>query len=278
MTTKAKSASITQKLLAVVARSGVRYENLVTAFLIERLVARFIADESLCKSLVFKGGFVSMKAYDSARHTVDLDALLLKSNIKKTLERTKTAAESDLNDGVWYHFESQIDLETQGKYGGIRQVYRAGIGEKLKSVKKAQIVNFDLGFGDPVTPGPVKTTTASLVFQEELIWSIYPIETMIAEKIHALVFLGSVNSRSKDVYDLGVFLPRADAKILKMALKNSFSYRKTELPEHISRALKQLDTTTLERGWKKAIAYVANAPQFKVAFQKVVSCLEQMGF
>lgn len=94
------------------AKSGVRYENLVTAFLIERLVARMIANESLRKSLVFKGGFVSMKIYESSRYTVDLDALLLKSDIEKTLKQTKTAAEFDLNDGVWFHFESQIDQES----------------------------------------------------------------------------------------------------------------------------------------------------------------------
>ena len=278
MTTEALGTSISQKLLNLNKKMGIPYASLVTVFLIERLVARLITDELLRKSLVFKGGFVSMRVYNSSRYTVDLDALLIKSNIEKTLERTRVAAEYDLNDGAWFNFESQIDLKTQGEYGGIRQIYRAGIGKKLKSVKKAQIINFDLGFGDPITPDPVNMILRALVFQEELSWSVYPIETMIAEKIHALIFLGAANSRSKDVYDLMVFLPKSDAKILKMALKKSFTYRKTELPQNISKVLKQLDITTLERGWKRAIAYIIDAPKFDIAFGNVISYLEEMGF
>ena len=50
------------------------------------------------------------------------------------IERVKRQAESDLNDGVWLRYESQIDLATQGEYGGIRHSYRAGIGEVLKNL------------------------------------------------------------------------------------------------------------------------------------------------
>lgn len=49
-----------------------------------------------------------------------------------------------------------MDLATQGEYGGIRHTYRAGIGELLKDIKRAQIINLDLGIGDPITPGPQK--------------------------------------------------------------------------------------------------------------------------
>ena len=58
----------------------------------------------------------------------------------------------------------------------------------------------------------------SVLSGEELNWSVYPIETIIAEKLHALVSHGDQNSRSKDVHDLAVFLPKADAKVLKEAV------------------------------------------------------------
>ena len=217
MSTKAKGTSVTQKLLALKEKAGVPFANIATAFLIERLVVRLIADKNLRASLVFKGGFVSMKVYASPRYTIDLDALLLKANIQETLQQTKKAAEVDLDDGVWFKFEEQVDLQTQGEYGGFRQVFRAGIGPVLKNLKKAQIVNFDLGIGDPITPEPTKATTTTLLSGEELSWSVYPIETMIAEKLHALISLGAANSRSKDVYDLSIFLPKANSKILASA-------------------------------------------------------------
>lgn len=75
----------------------------------------------------------------------------------------RSCAESHLDDGVWFRFEDQVDLTTQGEYGGIRQVYRAGIGEVFKELTKAQMIHFDLGIGDPVTPAPKKIETPSLV-------------------------------------------------------------------------------------------------------------------
>jgi hypothetical protein len=121
-------------------------------FIIERLVARLVADQNLSESLVFKGGFVGLRVYESNRYTIDLDALLMKANVGPTLARVKERAMTDLGDGVWFVFEEQLDLATQGEYGGIRQTYRAGLGEPPKDLKRAQIVHFDLGIGDPITP------------------------------------------------------------------------------------------------------------------------------
>lgn len=275
MSSKAKGTSVTQKLLALQSKAGVPFANIATAFLIERLVARLIANKELRKSLVFKGGFVSMKVYASQRYTIDLDALLLKANIEETLQQTKVAAQLDLDDGVWFKFEEQVDLETQGEYGGFRQVYRAGIGPELKNLKKAQIVNFDLGIGDPVTPGPTKATTTALISGEEISWSVYPIETMIAEKLHALISLGAANSRSKDVYDLSIFLPQAEPKTVAEALKKTFAFRSTDLPADFADAVSRLDTKALERGWNRAVASIQDAPKFQEAFAKVISLLEQ---
>jgi hypothetical protein len=226
MTTKSKGNSIRQKLVDLSTEQGVPFPNLETAFLIERLVARLVSHEELRKVLVFKGGFVGLKVYDSPRYTVDLDALLLRANLEPTLKLTKTTAEVDLEDGVWFRFESQIDLTTQGEYGGIRQVFRAGIGEVMKNIKKAQAVNFDLGIGDPVTPKPVKTKIPALLDDGEISWSVYPIETMIAEKLHALIAIGNANSRSKDIHDLALFLPQAETKILREALQSVLHFVK----------------------------------------------------
>lgn len=276
MTTKSKGESVRQRLLKLSEKMGVAFANLETIFIIERLVVRLLANEHLRKSLVFKGGFVGLKVYESPRFTVDLDALLVKSNLEKTLEETKAAAEKEIADGVWFHFEEQINLTAQGEYGGIRQVFRSGVGERLKNPKKAQIVNFDLGIGDPVTPKPVAADTPALLSQEDLSWSVYPVETIIAEKLHAIVAHADANSRSKDIHDLAVFLPRADREILKDALEKCFEYRKTQLPKSFMTLLKELNTTVLERGWPSAVASVVGAPRFSDAFEKVITQLTEM--
>lgn len=62
MTTKAKGTSIRQKLIHLSVENGVPFQNLETAFILERLVARLTADAELQKHLVFRGGFVALKS------------------------------------------------------------------------------------------------------------------------------------------------------------------------------------------------------------------------
>jgi predicted nucleotidyltransferase component of viral defense system len=277
MTTKAKGTSIRQKILDLGKKLGVEPRDLETVFMIERLVARLTANKKLEKNLVFKGGFVGLKIYESPRYTIDLDALLKKYNIDVTLELIKQQAELDLNDGVWFRFESQTDLATQGEYGGIRQSYRSGIGEVLNNVKKAQVIHFDLGIGDPITPGPIKKHTPSIILEnEEISWSVYPIETVCAEKLHALISHGNENSRSKDVHDLAIFLTKVEVHILKEAIRRSFEFRSTELPTSFYSEIKKLNTNRLERGWASAVDSIPNAMSFKATFEKMLKLIGEI--
>ena len=111
MTTKAKVTSVRQKLINLSVENGVPFQNLETAFILERLVARLTADAELQKHLV----------YNSERYTLDVDALIVKSDVESILECAKRSAETDLNDGVWFRFEDQVDLGTQGEYGGVQR-------------------------------------------------------------------------------------------------------------------------------------------------------------
>ena len=97
MTTKAKGSSVRQKLINLSSELAVPYQNLETTFILERLVARLTADEKLYKHLVFKGGFVGLKVYNSSRYTVDVDALVVQASVDSTLERARACAEIDLD-------------------------------------------------------------------------------------------------------------------------------------------------------------------------------------
>ncbi|MFN8945835.1 MAG: nucleotidyl transferase AbiEii/AbiGii toxin family protein, partial [Pseudobdellovibrionaceae bacterium] len=153
----------------------------------------------------------------------------------------------------------------------------AGIGEVLKDLKKAQVVNFDLGIGDPVTPAPKNVVTPTMLeTNEEISWSVYPIETICAEKLHALISHGDLNSRSKNIHDLAIFLPNADSKTLKEAIKKSFAFRETDVPPSFLNVLKKLDTTSLERGWANAVASVKDASSFMIAFQNLLDQVSKL--
>jgi hypothetical protein len=277
MNTKAKSDSVRKKLSNLAHKLNVPYRNLETVFLIERLVVRLVADKTLSQHLVFKGGFVGLRVHGSPRYTIDLDALIVQANVEPILELAKQRAQTDSEDCVWFRFEGQMTLATQGEYGGVRQVYRAGIGEVLPDLKRAQIIHFDLGIGDPITPGPQKTKTPSYLPQNaDIGWSVYPVETICAEKLHALISHGDANSRSKDVYDLSVFLPKADGEVLGTALERCFEFRGTDLPEKISPVIKKINTHRLEQGWANSMSSVAKAPEFKTAFDAVLKHITQL--
>ena len=63
----------------------------------------------------------------------------------------------------------------------------------------------------------------------------YPVYTVIAEKLHAIVLLGMTNSRMKDYLDLSVLLAREqlDAAVLAKALQATFERRGTALPAEV---------------------------------------------
>ena len=268
--------SISAKISNLARKQGVTYQSMSTAFLIERLLARIVSDKTLLKKLVFKGGYVGLRVYNSERYTVDLDALLLNADVEKTLIKTAKAIESDIADGTWFELETQIDLKNQGEYGGVRQVYRGGIGEKPSDIRKAQIIHFDLGIGDPVTPSPVLTKTPELIGVEEISWQVYPVETIIAEKLQTLIVRGGDNSRAKDVFDLYFYMSKADYQLLVIAIEKCFEFRETELPIDTVKFLSDIDTTILKKGWIGAVASLKDAPSFEKAFKYILNELQKI--
>ena len=61
----------------------------------------------------------------------------------------------------------------------------------------------------------------------------------------------------------------ADPDILETAQKRCFEFRKSELPKEVSEEIKKINTHRLEQGWAKSVSTVANAPEFKYAFDAV---------
>ena len=97
-----QAKSIRQKLSNFSQKQGVSYQYIATSFLLERLVARIVSDSNLYKSIIFKGGYVALRIYESNRYTIDLDALLSKPHLRETLKQVKKSAEKDIGDAVWF--------------------------------------------------------------------------------------------------------------------------------------------------------------------------------
>jgi hypothetical protein len=93
-------------------------------------------------------------------------------------------------------------------------------------------VQVDVGFGDAVHPAPVKLQYPSLLGLPTPRLRAYPREAVVAEKFHAMVALGELNSRRKDFYDLSVLAGgfRFDGARLGASIRATFDRRATDLP------------------------------------------------
>ena len=114
-------------------------------------------------------------------------------------------------------------------YGGQRVTVQGKIGTaRLK-------VQVDIGIGDAVTPAPEWLDYPSLLGFPSPRLRAYPRETVLAEKLHAMVLLGVRNSRMKDYFDVRALLRegRLDEALLARAIAATFERRRTALPEAV---------------------------------------------
>jgi hypothetical protein len=97
---------------------------------------------------------------------------------------------------------------------------------------KARIpLQVDVGFGDVVTPKARMIVYPTLLDFPAPRIQACPRETVVAEKLQAMVVLGIANSRMKDFYDLYVLARdfAFDGTTLTRAIKATFKRRKTEI-------------------------------------------------
>jgi predicted nucleotidyltransferase component of viral defense system len=255
--------SIQQKLANLSKKLGQNYNALALEFALERLVARLRSDAKLEKALVFKGGFVMLKVYGSNRLTVDVDTSLYGLSIEETESRAKTMIEKDFQDGIWMGAVQSEKMEHQTEYNGLRLTARYSFGDpKVKTSRLGKLI-LDIGISDVVTPGPQDAILEPLLGGAPISWRVYPIESIVAEKLHALVSHGNLNSRFKDVFDLTHLLPRCkNKKTLLKAISNSFQSRETPIPKSFSDFWNALDKETLQRSTGSVSMSIGKTPDF----------------
>lgn len=124
-------------------------------------------------------------------------------------------------------------IRDESDYGG----FRVRLDALLDSARiRLQV---DVGFGNAIVPGAQETDYPTLVNSPTPRVRAYPREAVVAEKLHAMVVLGSVNSRWKDFYDLYVLstLFPFNGETLARSIAATFDRRKTAIPESLPIAL-----------------------------------------
>lgn len=167
---------------------------------------------------------------EAIRPTRDADLLGFGDINAETLRAifTEICAMEVERDGLEFD-ESSLrvaPIRVEDAYGGQRATLVARLGTaRLK-------VQVDVGIGDAVFPEPEWIEYPSLLNLPKPRLRAYRPETAIAEKLHAMVELGSKNSRMRDFFDIQALAAAAsfEGAVLSRAIAETFARRRTTVP------------------------------------------------
>ena len=268
--------SIRSKLLNIAKEENTFYQTVLTRYFQERLLYR-ISQTRYRNNFYLKGGAL-MYAYERfvARPTLDID--FLSNNISNEGESIVKAFKEICSvpyeeDGVTFDVEQITDQNiTEFKdYHGIR----LSIPVRMDTI--SQVMTMDIGFGDVVTPKPVDLDYPILL--EHLPSAkilAYSLETVIAEKLHAVVDLADQSSRMKDYYDLYTILhnEKFDADVLQEAIIRTFENRHTPYDDNTMFFRKEFsENQQMQVRWQAFIKKITKNTE--LAFAEVVTYIQE---
>lgn len=228
-------ASIRARLLAKAKAEGQDFNLVLTRYALERLLYRLGAS-GYAERFLLKGALLFDLWFDIPhRPTRDADLLGFgpaEIPVLEALFRELCVAVGEPEDGIRFQAETvrAEEIRKEANYGGIR-VTLVGLLAGARCP-----VQVDVGFGDAVTPAPEPVEYPTILPELPAPrLRAYPRETVVAEKLEALVTLGIANSRMKDYFDLWVLASHADfdGDTLARAVRATFERRATQIPEGV---------------------------------------------
>lgn len=248
-----KGASVHARLRNLSKERGVDMVALLRRYAQERLLYR-LSVSAEAENFCVKGGLL-LSAYnggDLLRPTEDIDFNGFDpdsdvADIELAIRRVLATEVED--DGVRFHPDTiKVQKDRVGRIPGGKIAFQA-------TVHTARVdVRVDVGFGNPVSPEVTKllmpTLIDGLVPRPEVL--AYPLETVIAEKVHAMAQFGIANTRVKDYFDIWM-LSRThafDGDTLAEAIRRTFEAQGRDIPETPLEGLTEDYAEDQERPWR----------------------------
>jgi hypothetical protein len=231
------AASVRTRLLSYSKAKREDFTYVLTRYALERLLARL--ERSAYRETFTLKGAMLFRVWSPTLHrpTKDLDLLgsgapdigRLEGIFQELCEVSVDA------DGVIFDPKSvhAARIKEDAEYEGVRVNVTAHIGSARLELQ------VDVGFGDAVTPAIVEVEFPTLLGAPAPRLRAYPRESVVAEKLEAMVHLGIANSRMKDFFDVW-FLAHTfafDGPTLSAAIRATFERRRTPVPEVMPTAL-----------------------------------------
>lgn len=265
------AASILAKLKNKAKNEGIPLQQLLNLFCQEEFIRR-LSGSNYKKNLILKGGFLLYSISEfTARPTIDADYLLKNySNDFDSIEKLVREIISLPSKNDFINFEIRgLEIISENKeYHGIR-VSLIGIIGRTKTP-----FYIDFGVGDIIIPSPVERTLPVLLpgFEKPVILT-YSLESIVAEKLDAIISLMEATGRMKDFYDIYYLATTFDfdGRKLQEAIYETLSNRGTPYEKDsvvvIARLIKDVE---IQKRWAN---FCKNILGYELDFGGVVNII-----
>jgi predicted nucleotidyltransferase component of viral defense system len=223
------AASVHQRLLNVARTTQRPFHEILQYYAIERFLYR-LAQSRYGTQFVLKGALTLRLWYGvTSRPTRDIDLLGRMQNDPEFISQVirELCQLGDMEDGLVFAPASvcTMPIVEAAEYEGVRVSFHGHLG-------KARVaMQLDIGFGDIVTPAPVAVIFPVILPLPAPHLQAYNRETVIAEKLQAMVTLGELNTRMKDFYDVWLLANSYgfNGPLLVQAITATFRHRETRM-------------------------------------------------
>ena len=248
-TLKDVSASVHQRLLNKSGESERPFNELLQYYAMERFLYRLSQSEYVDR-FILKGALLfRVWMVPDSRATRDMDFLAYVDNSVDsliTITRNIIAVEV-VEDGLVF---DPVSVEAQrikedADYEGVRIHFNGLLGNARVRMQ------IDIGFGDVVHPAATEDEYPTLLDYPAPVLRLYPPETVLAEKIEAMLHLGVLNSRMKDFYDVWSLSRQQsfDGATLSEALKKTLNNRSTSVVQFAELSNELTEADDKQKQW-----------------------------
>ncbi len=223
--------SVHTRLIGLARKRGLDPNLILARYGVERFLCRLSRSDH-SERFVLKGALLLLAwVGDTVRPTRDADLLGLGDLSDDALLSIfgEVCRQSVEDDGLVFDPDSIAisDIRGQDRYGGKRVTLMGHLGSGRIRIQ------VDIGIGDVVEPAAEWMDYPTLLDFPPPRLRAYPPETVVAEKLHAMVVLGAANSRMKDLYDIYLLSETREFQRARLsrAVAATFRRRVTPIPE-----------------------------------------------
>ena len=222
-------ASVHQRLRNLARGQEVDFNRVLQRYAAERFLYRLSVSGEVDRFTLKGAALLWVWAGRELRPTRDVDFLASGAEDHSAI-RAAVETICDIpcpEDGVGFDPATirMDDIRGEQQYSGVRVQMVGSLGQTQLHLQ------VDIAFGDVITPERKEENYPTLLdLPIPHLWT-YPRETVVAEKLEAMVRLGAANSRAKDLWDIAC-LARSfafDGETLRTAIAETFRRRRTSL-------------------------------------------------